>query len=214
MQYPRKCHKHIRLPGNDHTRGAYFVTLCTDPRRELVRSIIGVDGGARIDLNDMVPMVDECWRTIPDHFAHVRLDQTQIMPVRYVSDHLHAILVLNGVKSTQGVRYVSVDATGASRTVGARPQGPVPGSPGAIIGAFRSVTTKRINANLGRTGATVWQDGYHERAIRRQGGEYKTYRAIHCGKFGETAVTPFPAIPHPFRSSIVTDAPVEGVLVW
>lgn len=162
MEYPQKYHKHIRLPGNDYTRGAYFVTLCTDPRRELFGSIIGVGGDARIDLNDLGRIVHECWRAIPDHFAHVRLDQTQIMP-----DHLHAILVLNGSGSTQWV-----DSTGATRTVGARPHGPVPGSLGAIIGAFKSVTAKRINAIRGRTGATVWQDGYHERAIRRQGGEY------------------------------------------
>lgn len=69
--------------------------------------------------------------------------------------------------STQGV-----DAAGALNERRAKPNGPAPGSLGAIIGAFKSVTTKRINAILGRTGGTVWQDGYHERAIRRQGGEY------------------------------------------
>jgi len=65
-----------------------------------------------------------------------------------------------------------VDATGAFDLRGARPKGPAPGSLGAIIGAFKSVTTKRINAALGRTRGSIWQDGYHERVIRRQGGEY------------------------------------------
>jgi len=162
MEYTRRYHKHIRLRGNDYTQGTYFVTLCTDPRRELFGPIVenGVD--ARIDLNDLGRIVHECWRATPDHFPHARLDQTQIMP-----DHLHSILVLNGSGSTQWV-----DATGATRTVGAKPRGPVPGSLGAIIGAFKSVTTKQINAALGRTRGSVWQDGYHERAIRRQGDEY------------------------------------------
>jgi REP element-mobilizing transposase RayT len=67
---------------------------------------------------------------------------------------------------------LGVDATSAFDNRRARPKGPAPGSLGAIIAAFKSVTTKRINSIRGRTGATVWQDGYHERAIRRQGGEY------------------------------------------
>jgi putative transposase len=92
----------------------------------------------------------------------------QIMP-----DHLHAILVLDPpgvispVMSTQGV-----DATGALEGRGARPKGSARGSLGAIIAAFKSVTTKRINMALGRRGGTLWQDGYHDRVIRRQGGEY------------------------------------------
>jgi len=77
------------------------------------------------------------------------------------------MLVLNGPRSTQGV-----DTTGAMDQHRARPNGPALGSLGAIIGAFKSVTTKRINAALGQPGGTIWQHGYHERAIRRQGGEY------------------------------------------
>ena len=56
--------------------------------------------------------------------------------------------------------------------VPARPRGPVPGSLGAIIAAFKSETTKRINRLNGITGQRLWQPGYYERAIRQQGGEY------------------------------------------
>jgi putative transposase len=49
---------------------------------------------------------------------------------------------------------------------------PQRGSLGAIIGAFKSVTAKRINTALGRSGGTIWQRGYYERVIRRHGGEY------------------------------------------
>jgi len=64
------------------------------------------------------------------------------------------------------------DAPDPSTITGARPNGPKRGSLGAIIGVFKSVTTKRINTIVGRPGETVWQDGYHDRAIRRDGGEY------------------------------------------
>ncbi|MGV9011184.1 MAG: hypothetical protein ACOH13_01185 [Flavobacteriales bacterium] len=196
MGYPPKYHKHIRLPGNDYRKGAYFVTLCTRDRQELFGHISGTGTNAVMELNDVGRIVDECWRAIPEHFPNVRLDQTQTMP-----DHLHAILTLAPIRSTRWV-----DATGASnddRAIGdatdptsaihPRPNGPKRGSLGAIIGAFKSVTTKRINAIIspkmddqnalnsitrirtvdpsGRQ--KVWQEGYHDRAIRRQGGEFE-----------------------------------------
>ncbi len=175
MGYPPKYHKHIRLPGNDYRQGAYFVTLCTRKRQELFGQISDTGTNAVMELNDVGRIVDECWHAIPDHFPHAHLDQTQIMP-----DHLHSIIVLGPIGSTQWV-----DATGASNddgairdaphhtgTIGARPNGPKRGSLGAIIGAFKSAATKRINTTIGRTGSTIWQYGYYERAIRRQGGEY------------------------------------------
>ena len=82
-------HKHPRLRDRDYTQGAYFVTLCTKPRRELFGRITGLGKNAMMELNDVGQIVDECWRGIPEHFPHAHLDQTQIMP-----DHLHAILIL------------------------------------------------------------------------------------------------------------------------
>jgi len=121
-----------------------------------------------MELNDAGLIVLDRWNAIPEHHPGTRLDQTQIMP-----DHLHAIIVLdppvgnmaNG--STQGV-----DAAGATNDVGGRPKGPAPGSLGAIIAAFKSESTKRINRPNGITGRRIWLAGYYERAIRRQGGEY------------------------------------------
>ena len=171
MDQPPKYHKHIRLRGNDYRQGAYFVTLCTAHRQELFGRIIGDGSNAVMQLNDVGRIVDECWRAIPDHFPHARLDQTQIMP-----DHLHAIIALVPPVGNGSTQWV--DATGAldddraMDDVPARPRGPVPGSLGAIIAAFKSETTKRINRLDGITGQRLWQPGYYERAIRRQGAEY------------------------------------------
>jgi REP element-mobilizing transposase RayT len=165
MDQPPKYHKHIRLRGNDYRQGAYFVTLCTIQRQELFGQIVGDGSNALMELNDVGRIVDECWRAIPEHFPHARSDQMQIMP-----DHLHAILVLAPPAGKWSTQWV--DATGANRAAGAEPHGPVPGSLGAIIAAFKSETTKRINRQNGITGQRLWQPGYHERAIRRQGGEY------------------------------------------
>ncbi len=161
-------HKRIRLSGRDYTQGAYFVTLCARQRANIFGRIAGDGSDAVMQLNDAGRFIDECWNAIPDHFPHARLDQTQIMP-----DHLHGIIVLAppvgniGNGSTQWV-----DATGAMDDVPARPRGPIPGSLGAIIAAFKSETTKRINRLNGITGQRLWQPGYYDRAIRQHGGEY------------------------------------------
>lgn len=166
MAYPPNYHKHVRLAGNDYTKGAYFVTLCTAQRQELFGRVVGNGTNAQMELNDVGRIVDECWRAIPDHFAHARLDQTQIMP-----DHLHAIIALDPLVGKGSTQWV--DATGALGNDRAKPRGPVPGSLGAIIAAFKSETTKRINRLNGVAGLCLWQSGYFERAIRQQGGEYQ-----------------------------------------
>jgi REP element-mobilizing transposase RayT len=161
-------HKHPRLRDRDYTRGAYFVTIAATRRGNIFGRIIGTGTDARMELNDAGLLALDRWNAIPEHHPGTRLDQTQIMP-----DHLHAIIVLDPptgmapVVSTQGV-----DATGATNAVGGRPKGPAPGSLGAIIGAFKSESTKRINRLNGITGKRLWLAGYYERSIRRQGGEH------------------------------------------
>lgn len=165
MTMAPQFHKHIRLPGHDYTQGIYFVTLCTQGRVQQFGQIVGTDAAAHIELTWVGRIVDECWRAIPDHFPHVHLDEMQIMP-----DHLHAILILapqGPVPSTQWV-----DPTDAMNQADRRPNGPKRGSLGAIIAAFKSVTTKQINAITGQAGGTIWQNGYHDRIIRQHGGEH------------------------------------------
>jgi REP element-mobilizing transposase RayT len=159
--------KHTRLPEHDYLQGAYFVTMCTYWRKQVFGRIVGSGTDARMELTDEGRIVDECWRAIPDHFPHAHLHEMQIMP-----DHLHAIIVLNStsipgtVAATQ--RVATTDAVQGSR----RPaNGPEPGSLGAIIGAFKSETTRRVNRLNGTPGASLWQPNYHERIIREHYGE-------------------------------------------
>jgi len=44
----------------------------------------------------------------------------------------------------------------------------VPGSLGAIVRAFKSATTRRINALNGTAGAPGWQRNYYEHIIRNE----------------------------------------------
>src|SRR5258707_10597016 len=84
--------KNIRLPGRDYTQGDYFVTLTANVRANIFGRVIGEGTDARMELNALGRIVDECWRRIPDHFAHARIEEMQVMP-----DHLHAIVAFSAL---------------------------------------------------------------------------------------------------------------------
>jgi len=118
-----------------------------------------VDGIIHLSLEGGV--VTECWESIGEHSATARPDILGVMP-----NHVHGILWLLGFPSTAD-QPNSVGARHASppRTVGNRPS---PGalSLSAIVGSFKSATSRRINLLRGTPGAQVWQRGFYEHVIR------------------------------------------------
>jgi REP element-mobilizing transposase RayT len=152
----KRHRRSIRLKGYDYTQpGAYFVTICTQDRACLFGEV--VDGQMR--LNEFGEIVRECWLAIPDHFSHTVLDEFVIMP-----NHVHGIISI--VDASTDVTVV-VGATHAS-PLRIRPRGPERKSIGAIVGSFKSATTKRINGPRGTPGVPVWQRNYYEHIIRNQ----------------------------------------------
>ena len=69
----RKHHRcSIRLPGYDYTSpGAYFVTICVHGGECLLGS--PVDG--EMHLSQFGQVASHYWKRIPDHAAHVTLDE-------------------------------------------------------------------------------------------------------------------------------------------
>jgi len=143
------------------------VTICTDPRTEWFGRIVGTGTDAVMEPNDLGRIVLDDLHAIPKRLPHVRLDQVQLMP-----DHFHAIIILDGSKSTR-----RVDAAGGVKKDRGRPNGPLPGSLGAILGAFKSGTTIRMNRLRGTPGQRYWQKGFHDWRIR----------PTHAGQFERIA---------------------------
>ena len=87
----------------------------------------------------------------------------QLMP-----NHLHGILFI--ADRTGGSRAARTPAarTPAARTraVSTSSRGINPKPLGQLIGAFKTVSTKRINLLRGTPGGRVWQRGYYEHVIR------------------------------------------------
>ena len=171
MPYDRTKHhrRSIRLPGYDYTSpGAYFVTLCVERGQCLLGQV--VDGEMR--LNEWGQVASHYWKRIPLHSDHVQLDAWVVMP-----NHMHGIIVISG---RGGASLASASSTG-NLTTGETPLS-APGAPGdapplrqpalqsgslgAIIGNYKSVSTRRINRLRGTPGTPFWQRNYWEHIIR------------------------------------------------
>ena len=145
----------IRLRGYDYARpGAYFVTLCAKNRECLFGKI--VEG--KMQLNEMGRIVASCWEWLAEQYGYVELDEWVVMP-----NHLHGIIVVNSGDAAAG--------RGASRRAPTKPQHvmsiPNKIKPlGQLIGAFKIVSTPRINEFRGTPGMGIWQRNYHEHIIR------------------------------------------------
>ena len=77
--------KRLRLVGLDYSEpGAYFVTVCTANRQDLLGEI--ADGQTKLSSRGEVAKAS--WNGIPNHFPGVALDAFVIMP-----NHIHGILL-------------------------------------------------------------------------------------------------------------------------
>jgi len=147
---PDKHHRRsIRLRGWDYAQqGAYFVTIVTH------------EGECWFDDSALRHVVEAAWAAIPGHFPHVELDEWVVMP-----NHIHGIIVI--------ATHPSGNVVGATQCVAPTnghgpPLGPAPGSLGAIIGAFKSYTARKINRLRDTPGAPVWQRNYYEHIVRNE----------------------------------------------
>ena len=82
--------------------------------------------------------VSRVWRELPSRFPAVELDHFIIMP-----NHVHGLLWIADVSEPQRE------------------------SLGAIIGAFKSLAPREVNAMLKRKGS-LWQRNYYERVVRNE----------------------------------------------
>ena len=124
-------------------------------------------------LSEWGQVASRYWKRIPAHVAHVELDEWVVMP-----NHIHGIVVITGRgQASPG----SASSTGNLTTGGTRLPGqgsardawpllqPVlqPGSLGAIVGNYKSVTTGRVNRLRGMPGTPFWQRYYWTEVSRQ-----------------------------------------------
>jgi putative transposase len=176
----RDHRRSIRLKGHDYTAaGAYYITICTWDRGCLFGEI---DNG-EMQLNESGLILQCEWLHTPLVRSYVELDAFIIMP-----NHIHGIIIIRNTPDAANAGNIDGVMVGATRRVAptdpdnisgpstqqvtdaekCMPRGPQSGSIGAMIGQFKSMATKRINAIRVTPGSPVWQRGYYERIIRNQ----------------------------------------------
>jgi len=192
MKYdPERHHRRsIRLPGWDYaSEGAYFVTICTQERLCLFGEVI--DGEMRLNRWGEIVRTEWFQTAVVRPYVVLYDDEFVVMP-----NHVHGIIwIMDDVDRNAGRGAPGRGAaplrpypethridTHGGRGAGGRGAAPLrpypetlqppinvaPRSLGAIVRAFKSAVTKRINALRDTPGAPVWQRNYYEHIIRNE----------------------------------------------
>jgi len=136
--------KRNRLPQFDYSRsGVYFVTLCTEDKRQILSRVVG-DGVLdvpRLALTDVGTIVQNRLIEMDRIYEDVALDNYVIMP-----NHVHLLLTIHQDDAE----------TGTSRT----------SSPtNARLPQFVSTLKRFTNRE---SGIAIWQRSYHDHVIRNE----------------------------------------------
>jgi REP element-mobilizing transposase RayT len=136
-------------------------------------------------LNLAKEVAHETWHALPDRFPQVVPDDFVIMP-----NHVHGILAL------VGAGLAPPDAAAVKSNLSRQCSLP------AVIGAFKSISTIKINRLLKRSGQLFWQRGYYEHIIRN--GEDMKNAQRYFGK-------PLEMVPKPRVSGITEPLILRGL---
>ncbi len=202
---PDKHHRRsIRLPGYDYRQaGGYFVTICVQDDG----CLFGKVEAGRMHLNRMGRIVQQQWHRLPRHFPHVLLDAFVVMP-NHLHGIIVIGARGNDNRGRRGEAFAPdrsdgfEEGTPQSRGVSSgsaanasplqqhqppsppqqpppSPTGTEPGSLGAVVQNFKSVSTRRVNRVRKTPGASLWQRNYWEHVIRRRRDLERIRRYIH-----------------------------------
>ncbi len=150
MELPTR--KQIRLQKYDYSQnGAYFVTICTKDKHEILSKIDVGDGVLDvpiIKLSDYGIIAKKQIEEMKSIYTYLDIDKYTIMP-----NHIHLIITIDGVNGT-------------SRT---------PSPTNAIIPKFVSTLKRMSNKKIG---FSVWQRSYHDHIIRNEHEYQKIWQYI------------------------------------
>jgi REP element-mobilizing transposase RayT len=151
---PRGDRRSIRLKGYDYSQpGAYFVTIVAQEREGLFGDIHAEE----MDLSEVGQLVADTWEWLGRQYPHVELDTWVVMP-----NHLHGIILITDISSSTPNRR------GGSRAAPTKPAVSTRKPLGQLVGAFKTVSTKRVNRLHNTPGTRLWQRNYYERVIRNE----------------------------------------------
>ena len=147
MDFPNR--KPNRLPDFDYsTPGAYFVTICTQNRKNTLCSIVG-DG---FPVPKYPGKIAERWiLKIPEKYSYCRIDKYVVMP-----NHIHMLIQLDPPGGTGN----------PSPTLG------------DIVAWYKYQAPCEVNAHCNSAGMRVFQRSYHDHVVRGDADYLKIWEYI------------------------------------
>ena len=154
--------KSIRLKNFDYnSSGAYFLTICTENRRNILSRIVGGDVldapqsdvfylPKRVELLNYGKIADEILNQLNNYYENIKVGRYVIMP-----NHIHIML------------FVSAD--GASRTS-------PPTRQHSTVSRFVSTFKRFCNKEIGQN---IWQNSFNDHIIRNQRDYDEHVKYIH-----------------------------------
>ena len=144
--------KDPRLKGYDYsTTGAYFLTICTQNRKNILSTIVG-EGSPLPQLSTYGEIVDRWIQKIPEKYPDASVDCYVIMP-----NHIHVLLSI-----------VKDDGRG----------NPSP-TADTIIGWLKYQITKEINKLRGSAGDKIFQRSFFDHVVRNGDDYYEICKYIY-----------------------------------
>ena len=147
MELPKR--KHIRLKEYDYSLpGYYYVTVHTADDHTVL-SHVGQGLAPAVTLTEVGKIAEQELFALEKRYDFLKVDKYVIMPT-----HIHAILVF-------------------AETAGASPRPTLMD----VVGAYKSITTRRCNQQLGTPGQKRLQASFYETVLRNE----QAYR--ECWKY-------------------------------
>ncbi|MBQ3004446.1 MAG: transposase [Clostridia bacterium] len=143
--------KNPRLQGFDYnTPGVYFITICTDKRKNFLSTIVG-DGSPIPKLTAFGEITDKQIRKIPEKYKNVTVDNSVIMP-----NHIHLLLSVN---YNNGMGNPSPTIS-------------------SVIAWLKYQITKNINNEKNTVGEKIFQRSFYDHIVRNQNDYDEIYNYI------------------------------------
>ena len=138
------------------TPGAYFITICTNDRKNTLSGIVGaIHESPEIKLTEYGKIADKIINNIPERFKST-VDSYVIMP-----NHIHLIIVIVDDEKLREIRESPL----RGRSVISK-----------IIGYIKMNVSKEIRSRYGNI--KVWQRGFNDHVIRDREEYYKILKYI------------------------------------
>ena len=158
MDLPNR--KNIRLANFHYSQnGAYFITICTQDRKQLLSKIIvgtGVLDCPQIQLSDYGMVADKIIRQLNDFYNNISIDKYVIMP-----DHIHILIsvINNGRSGTPVPTNMNPNIVKSNSTVS------------KFVSTFKRFCNKEYGVN-------IWQARYYDHVIRDNQDYNEAYEYI------------------------------------